>query len=220
MCGRFAFFSPREAVLRTFGVDCLLPLPPRYNIAPSQSVLALRESRGGPMEAVMLRWGLVPFWAKDPSIGQRMINARAETVAEKPAYRRAFRRQRCVILADGFYEWVRSKNGKIPFYIDARNANILAMAGLWDTWESGSDRLETCTIITTTANRLLASLHQRMPVLLTPETTREWIDSAQRSAATLRGLLKPCDEEVLQYKKVSRLVNISSNEGPRLLESG
>jgi putative SOS response-associated peptidase YedK len=165
----------------------------------------------------MLRWGLVPFWAREPSIGQRMINARAETVAEKPAFRSAFKRQRCVILADGFYEWRRSESGKDPFYISAVDQAPFAMAGLWESWGEGEDTLETCTIITTKANRLMTPLHHRMPVILTPHTTGDWINTAQLSASALLSLLRPCDETVLQYRQVSRSVNNASNQGPQLL---
>jgi len=168
----------------------------------------------------MLRWGLVPFWAKDVSIGNRMINARAETVATKPAFRRGFKRHRCVILADGFYEWQHSEKGKVPFYVSARDGSPFAMAGLWETWNGGDGSLETCAIITTEANRLMEPLHPRMPVVLTAETVNEWIDFSHDTAEALLRLLKPCDEKFLQVKKVSRAVNNPSNEGPELLQSG
>jgi putative SOS response-associated peptidase YedK len=140
MCGRFAFYSTHEAVTELFGVEFPLAFEPRYNIAPSQYVAAIRLNDERQAEGVMLRWGLVPSWAKDPAIGNRMINARAETVAEKPAFRAAFKRRRCVVLADGFYEWQAGQDGKQPFYIHAADDRPLAFAGLWEHWDKGASR--------------------------------------------------------------------------------
>ena len=163
MCGRFAFYSPSEAAAALFGVDDAQPVEPRYNIAPTQYIAAVRAKPGAaeranrekvPRELTMLRWGLVPFWAKDPAIGNRMINARAETVAEKPAFRAAYRKRRCLVLADGFYEWRKEGGGKIPYFIGASDGEPFAFAGLWESWTDpdSDDTLETATIITMSAN--------------------------------------------------------------------
>ncbi len=211
MCGRFAFYSPQEAISELFGVDFPLALEPRYNVAPSQYVAAIRADQQGQPAAAMLRWGLVPSWAKDAAIGHRMINARAETVAEKPSFRAAFRRRRCVILADGFYEWQAGADGKQPHYICAADGQAFAMAGLWEHWERGPEPLETCTIITTQANQFMAELHQRMPVVLAPEQVPEWI-----SAGGVR-LLQPCAEDRLIARAVSRAVNNPTHQGADLI---
>jgi putative SOS response-associated peptidase YedK len=144
MCGRYAFYSPDEAVTRLFSVEFSGPIEPHYNIAPTQWVPAIR-STDGVREGTMLKWGLVPFWAKDIKIGNRMINARAETVAEKPAYRNAYKRRRCLVLADGFYEWQPGAGGKTPWFISQRSGEPFAMAGLWERWDKGDDGpLDTC----------------------------------------------------------------------------
>lgn len=178
MCGRFAFYSPAEAAIALFGTEGSLELEPRYNIAPTQDVAAVRESGDGKREAVLLRWGLVPFWAKDPAIGQRMINARAETVAEKPAYRAAYRHRRCLVLADGFYEWHAAADGKTPYFIARADRRPIAFAGLWEHWQpkDGGEAIESATLITTEANEFMAQLHQRMPVILDPGTADRWLE--------------------------------------------
>lgn len=222
MCGRFAFYSPREAVSDLFDVEFPLALEPRFNIAPTQYVVTLRQSKdvsdNYSAEPALLRWGLVPSWARDPRIGNRMINARSETVDKKPAYRAAFKRRRCVILADGFYEWRRTDDGKTPFYISGKNQEPFAMAGLWERWGGEESIVETCTIITTVANRSISSLHDRMPVILTAAKMRKWIDPATDSRETLLRLLAPADEDFLQFWEVSRSVNNARNEGADLIE--
>jgi len=177
MCGRFAFYSPSEAAVALFGASTSIEVEPRYNIAPTQYVAAIRNADDKERELVMLRWGLVPFWAKDPSIGNRMINARAETVAEKPAYRAAYRHRRCVVLADGFYEWSRDGDVKTPHFISLASGEPFALAGLWESWtdkESG-ESLQTSTLITTAANGFMTPLHHRMPVILEANTAGEWL---------------------------------------------
>lgn len=216
MCGRFAFYSPREAVRDLFGVEFPEAFAPRYNIAPTQDVAAIRGTAAGAPEPAILRWGLIPSWAKDAAIGNRMINARAETLAEKPAFRNAFRRRRCVILATGFYEWRKTERGKTPFYIATPDDRPIAFAGLWERWEKGERPLETCTIITTDANRALRELHDRMPVILSPEATRQWLAPGTGDAA-LAGLLRPAPESLLTCREVSRAVNSPAHEGPELI---
>jgi putative SOS response-associated peptidase YedK len=216
MCGRFAFYSPREAVHDLFGVDFPREFAPRYNIAPTQDVAAIRAGADGESQPAVLRWGLVPAWAKDPAIGNRMINARAETLAARPAFRSAFRRRRCLVLANGFYEWRSSAHGKTPFYIAAPDERPIAFAGLWERWERGEQPLETCTIITTEANRRLRELHDRMPVIVSPEAARGWLGE-QTPAAALSALLRPAPEELLVCREVSREVNSPARDGPQLI---
>jgi len=215
MCGRFAFYSPSEATAALFGVSGSVEVEPRYNIAPTQYVAAIRNDNEQQREIVMLRWGLVPFWAKDPAIGNRMINARAETVAEKPSYRAAYRHRRCIVLADGFYEWQRQGDGKVPHFISLASGEPFALAGLWELWKDKQtgDSLQTTTLITTAANEFMTPLHHRMPVVLEPASADEWLagssdyldDVAARTPA-------------LQAWPVDRRVNNARNEGEELIE--
>jgi putative SOS response-associated peptidase YedK len=215
MCGRFAFYSPSEATAALFGVDGALAVEPRYNIAPTQLVAAIRNDKEQNRELVMLRWGLVPFWAKDPAIGNRMINARAETVAEKPSYREAFKHRRCVVLADGFYEWHREGDVKTPYFISLASGKPFALAGLWEDWkdkESG-ESLQTTTLITTAANGFMQPLHHRMPVVLQPETADDWLSGHKdylQSAADRA--------PALQAWPVNRRINNARNQGEELID--
>ena len=216
MCGRFAFYSPRDAVTDLFGVDFPLELEPRYNITPSQHIATIRGDRAGTPEPALLRWGLVPSWAKDPAIGNRLINARAETVREKPSFRAAFKRRRCVVLADGFYEWRAVDGAKQPYFIAHSENEPFAMAGLWEHWSRGEESLETCTIITTAANRQLQDLHARMPVIFLPEQLDAWL--GDNDPDSMQQLLEPCAEDLLQFWPVSRRVKSPANDGPELLD--
>ena len=218
MCGRFALYTPQEAVVRLFRLDDAAPLSPRYNIAPTQPVLAVRADEPAGREARMLRWGLVPFWAKDTGIGSRMINARGETIAEKPAFRQAFRRRRCLIPADGFYEWQKVPGGKQPWFISARDEVPLAFAGLWERWDNRGteDPVESCTIVTTAANATLAPLHDRMPVILGADAWDSWL-AADTPSATLLDMLRPAANDLLAARPVSRRVNSPANDGPDLV---
>jgi putative SOS response-associated peptidase YedK len=228
MCGRYALYTPPEAMARLFGVsEFHVPeLAPRYNIAPTQEVPVVRlspygEEGGpapGPRELALVRWGLVPFWAKDPSIGNRMINARAESVGEKPAFRAAFARRRCLVPADGFFEWQATASGKQPWYIHAREGETLALAGLWELWDGRGTEppLASCTIVTTRANDFMRPLHQRMPVVLDEAGRDAWLDPGSPKAL-LRGLLEPADDDRLEAHPVSRRVNSPFNEAPELL---
>ena len=219
MCGRFAFYSPSEATAALFGVDGAPAVEPRYNIAPTQYVAALRDvekdGQAAERELVMLRWGLVPFWAKETSIGNRMINARAETVAEKPSYRAAFRHRRCVVLADGYYEWSRDGDVKTPYYISLANGGPFGLAGLWETWtnKETNETLQTTTIITTAADEFTAALHHRMPVIVQPDTADEWLSG---SAEYLENSAN--NSPAMQAWPVSRRVNNARNEGENLID--
>ena len=220
MCGRFAFYSPSEATAALFGVDGSLAVEPRYNIAPTQYVAAIRDCENDAgqeqRELTMLKWGLVPFWAKDPSIGNRMINARAETVAEKPSYRAAFKHRRCVVLADGYYEWRREGDVKTPYFISLTSGEPFALAGLWENWaDRKSDQtLQTTTLITMAASEFMAPLHHRMPVILQPDTARVWLSG---SADYLECAADKTP--ALQAWPVSRRVNNARNQGEELIEA-
>lgn len=220
MCGRFAFYSPSEATAALFGVDGALAVEPRYNIAPTQFVAAIRDNEQQQRELVMLRWGLVPFWAKDPAIGNRMINARAETVAEKPSYRAAFKHRRCVVLADGFYEWHRDGDVKIPHFISLASGEPFALAGLWETWKDkdSGETLQTTTLITTAANDFMQPLHHRMPVILQTESANEWLSASINSSSDfLAGAADRTPE--LRAWPVDRRVNNARNQGEELVEA-
>jgi putative SOS response-associated peptidase YedK len=178
-------------------------------------VAAIRAGPAGP-EGVQLRWGLVPYWARDVAIGNRLINARAESLADRPAFRDAFHRRHCVVLASGFYEWRQEAHGRTPYYVAPRDGRPLAFAGLWERWDRGATPLETCTLITTEASRALAPLHERMPVILPPEALGAWLDPRQ-PAAVLARWLGPAPEDLLLFHPVSRAVNSPANEGPGLI---
>ena len=216
MCGRFAFYSPAEATAALFGATGTLDLDPRYNIAPTQNVAAVRNREDDGRELVALRWGLVPFWARDPSIGNRMINARAETVAEKPAFRAAYRRRRCLVLADGFYEWRREGTLKIPWYIALAREEPFAFAGLWENWQSkiSDESIQSTTLITTAADEFMSNLHHRMPVILRSETADRWLagDDDLIDFAVSHG-------PQLRAWAVDRRVNNARNEGEDLIEA-
>jgi putative SOS response-associated peptidase YedK len=214
MCGRFAFYSPSEATAALFGVDNAPPVEPRYNIAPTQYIAAIRDDGQGSRELNMLRWGLVPFWAKDPSIGNRMINARAETVAEKPSFRNAYKKRRCLILADGFYEWHTEAGSKTPYFISTADGKPFAFAGLWEDWKDkkSGESLQTATIITTAANAFMESLHHRMPVILQGATASDWLAG---SADLLQDVAAITPR--MRAWPVARTVNNARNEGEELL---
>ena len=215
MCGRFAFYSPSEATAALFGVSASLAVEPRYNIAPTQYLAAIRNDEREGRELVMLRWGLVPFWTKDPSIGNRMINARAETVAEKPAYRAAYRQRRCLVLADGFYEWHKEGSVKTPYYISLKSGGPFALAGLWEHWQSKEtdESLQTATLITTAANEFMATLHHRMPVILGPSGADRWMAGDDLHPDAIAA-----DCSALSAWPVNRRVNNARNEGEDLIE--
>ena len=214
MCGRFAFYSPSEAAAALFGVSVSVEVQPRYNIAPTQFIAAIRDGENSERELVMLRWGLVPFWAKDPSIGNQMINARAETVAEKPAYRAAYRHRRCIVLADGFYEWRREVDVKTPHFISLASGEPFALAGLWENWtdKKSGESLQTTTLITTAANDFMTPLHHRMPVILEAGTAGEWLAGSADLLDNVAAITP-----ALQAWPVDRRVNNARNEGEELV---
>jgi putative SOS response-associated peptidase YedK len=216
VCGRFTLSTPAEILARMFELDeePVDMLQPRYNIAPTQDVAVVRQlSAGSGRRLDLLRWGLVPSWAKDPAVGSRMINARAETVAEKPSFRAAFRKRRCVLPADGFYEWAKTEGGKQPYLFRLRSGQPFALAGLWETWHgAGGDVLDTCTIITTEANDVVRAAHPRMPVMLPPDTIGEWLDPSAEQPMHLLRLLSPYDAAEMTSVRVSKHVNSPAND--------
>lgn len=215
MCGRFAFYSPAEATAALFGAAAKASPAARFNIAPTQDIAAIRRDANNEPAVTMLRWGLVPFWAKEPSIGNRMINARAETVAEKPSFRTAYRKRRCLILADGFYEWHTSDGKKIPWFISLESGQAFAFAGLWESWadkESGQ-MLETAAIITSEANEFMNRLHHRMPVILEAGSTDAWLDGGDDALGNAIRNTPRC-----RAWPVDRKVNNARNEGEELLK--
>jgi putative SOS response-associated peptidase YedK len=216
MCGRFTLFVDPKDLMEAFpGFATPVEWTPRYNIAPSQPVAAIANNGQNKIE--FFRWGLIPSWAKDPKIGNRMINARAETVAEKPSFRAAYRRRRCLVLADGFYEWRKEpgQRAKTPMYIRLKSGEPFAFAGLWETWRSPDDQtVLSCNIITTTPNALVERIHNRMPVILEPQAYALWLDPAEQSPERLGVWLKPYPAAQMTAYPVSRLVNSPSNDSP------
>lgn len=224
MCGRYTLTVDANGLLEHFGLfnNRMVPLQPRYNIAPTQPIAVVREvvKQGrAERELAHVVWGLIPSWAKDVSIGSKMINARSETVREKPAFRHAFRRRRCLVPADGFYEWKALGRKKQPYWIHHPDRKILAMAGIWEMWQNADgSELESCAILTTTANEKMRELHERMPVILRPEDYARWLGTLEQDAEKLVDLLRPCPESWLDMWPVSAEVSRAGWESPRNIE--
>jgi putative SOS response-associated peptidase YedK len=218
MCGRFAQFTPIEDLAEEFEIDKnLSDLAPRYNISPGQeiSAIVIDESK----KIIKLKWGLIPEWAKDPSIASKLINARAETIAEKPSFRNSFKRRRCLILADGFYEWKKKGKEKIPVYIKLKSGEPFLLAGIYDFWKNSEGRsIGTCAVITTEANALIKNIHPRMPVIIRKEDHALWLDLARDDGQMLLPFLKPYDADAMEMYEVSPAVNSPKNEDASLIE--
>ena len=220
MCGRFTLSSPADVVAEMFELSEVPKLVPRYNIAPTQPVPVVRLDRDAQQRRFdHLHWGLIPHWAKDPSIGHRMINARCETAADKPSFRAAFRHRRCLIVADGFYEWKKLERGKRPYCIRMKQGEPFAMAGLWEHWE-GADgsTIDSCTILTTDANDVLQPVHPRMPVILHRDDYNQWLDVKIEKPDQMTPLLRPCASELITIYPVSAHVNRPANDDPTCVE--
>lgn len=218
MCGRFSTADSGELLARLFLLAGVPPeYSPRYNVAPRQPALVVTQT-AGERQAQMLQWGLVPFWAGDPSIGSKMINARGETVADRPAFRHAFRQRRCVVPATGFYAWQKQGNRRIPYFFRLRSRSPLAMAGLWEEWASPDGSLRTFTIITTSPNEIVAPIHNRMPVVLEPRNVDEWLDHTHFDPGRLRALLAPAAAKDMEGYRVSTLVNSPANDLPQCID--
>ncbi len=219
MCGRYSITTPVEAMRSLFEFEALPNLPPRYNVAPTQEVPIVRRAEaGGRRELALARWGLVPAWAKDASMAARLINARAETVADKPSFRAAFAQRRCLVPADGFYEWQKRDGAKQPYRIARADGQAFAFAGLWERWARGGETLESCTIITTEANARLAPIHSRMPVILRREDYEPWLATPAKESRRLLPLLAPRDDEALTAYAVSTRVNNVTNDDAAVIE--
>ncbi|MEH7356967.1 SOS response-associated peptidase [Neobacillus drentensis] len=222
MCGRFTLTATFEEIINRFDIQSFLEeelYSPSFNIAPSQSVLAVindgRVNRMG-----LLKWGFVPPWAKDLSIGNKMINARAETISEKPSFRNAFKKKRCIVIADSFYEWKRHEDKtKTPMRIKLKSNELFAMAGIWEGWKSPDGKtLYTCSVITTGPNELMKDIHDRMPVILKREDEKIWLDPGISDTTSLKPLLVPFDENEMETYEVSSLVNSPKNNSIELIQ--
>lgn len=220
MCGRFTLRSSRQALAKAFNLLEVPDVLPRFNIAPGHSVAVVRQiPRAQGRELAYLRWGLIPAWADDPSIGKRMANARSETAATKPCFRRAFRSRRCLVIADGFYEWQRTNGRKQPYFVGLQSDRPFGLAGLWERWEKGGEPVESCTILTTDANELMQPIHERMPVILPPEQYDLWLDARCQDTEKLTKLLRPCSAKDLVAYRVSTLVNNPKNDVVKCIEA-
>ncbi|MDN7244941.1 SOS response-associated peptidase [Planococcus shenhongbingii] len=222
MCGRYSLYADYSAILERFDIDEVTfgeeEYSESYNIAPSQQVVAVVND-GTKNRLGFLKWGLVPPWAKDEKIGYKMINARAETAAEKPSFRNAFKKKRCLVVADSFYEWKRTDDGKTPMRIKLKSGEPFAFAALWESWKSPEGKtVNTCSILTTKANELMGSIHDRMPVILSKEAEKVWLDPKVQDEEVLGNLLKPFDSAQLEAYEVSDAVNSPKNNGPELIQ--
>jgi putative SOS response-associated peptidase YedK len=220
MCGRFTLFDSTSSLAEGFGLADAPSLSPRYNIAPSQEVAAVRiPSEGSAKELVLLRWGLIPSWAKDPSIGNRMINARSETVAEKPAFRAAIRRRRCLVPANGFYEWKRTNGRKQPYFIGMRERKIFGFGGIWESWEgAGEETVLSCALLTTGPNELLRPIHDRMPVIIAPRDFDLWLSPEVQDPKAIAPLFRPYPPEEMTAYPVRTAVNNPKTDTVDLIE--
>ncbi len=214
MCGRYTLTDPGDLLEELEVESPIRELVPRYNIAPTQDAPVVRIGDAGERELAHLRWGLIPSWAKEAAIGNRMINARSETVAEKPSFRTALRRRRCGVLADGFYEWRKTGGAKQPYHIHLTDRRPFVMAGLWERWTRGPQPIESFTIITTQANDKVSEVHGRMPVILDPQHYPLWFDPQVEDSGRLAAVLEPYDDAAMELTPVSRLVNKPTNDVP------
>lgn len=216
MCGRFRLGKGREAIKKFFGAQTDVEWEPRYNVAPGQNIATVRQDASAPVRHLsLMRWGLIPFWAKEAAIGYKMINARGETASEKPAFREALKSRRCLIPADGFYEWKKLEKTKQPYCFTVGSEGLFAMAGIWDRWKSPDGSIiETCSILTTSANDLVRDVHDRMPVILPLESYDLWLDPGFTNREGIVELLKPFAASEMKKHPVSTRVNSVKNDDP------
>jgi len=220
MCGRFTLRTPTKAIVEAFGLADAPDLQPRYNIAPTQQVAAIRlDPNTGTRQLSLLRWGLVPFWADDPKIGYRMINARAESVAIKSAFRQAFKKSRCLVVADGFYEWKKTGATKQPYFVRLKDNEPFAFAGLSEHWHRGDQVIDSCSIITTEPNELMEGIHDRMPVILSPDDYDLWLEPDFHGQGKLLEMLRPYPAEEMEAYPISTVVNNPKNENSKCIEA-
>lgn len=219
MCARFTLSAPLHRIADLFDLDLLLDVLPRFNVAPTQQVLTVRDSPEGTPEYAKMRWGLVPSWASDLAIGNKLLNARSETVGEKPSFRDAFRKRRCLIVADGFYEWKTENKKKQPYHIHFPDRGPFAFAGIWEKWHDQKGAvIETCSILTTSANGLLRPLHDRMPVILAKKDFARWLDPQTRKTEELADLFAPLPDDALEMFPVTPKVNKPVFDEPVCIE--
>jgi putative SOS response-associated peptidase YedK len=221
MCGRYRLSRRKDLLAERFDVEPDDEWVPRYNIAPTQNVPVIRQHPDEPKRlGSQMRWGLIPFWAKGPSIGFKMINARAESLATKPAFRESLRKRRCLIPADAFYEWRKNRKVKTPFCFTMADDSIFAFAGIWDSWRNPEGKaIETCSIITTTPNALLTDIHDRMPVILPDDAYDLWLDPGFQKVDAICDLLKPFDPALMRRFEVSSRVNLAKYDDPECAEA-
>lgn len=215
MCGRYRLSRRKELLAEYFDTNFDdLEWEPRYNVAPTQQIPVLRQGmKGAPWRASLMQWGLIPAWATDRSGGARMINARSETASTKPSFREALQKRRCLIPADGFYEWKRNGKSKQPYCFEVGEGEVFAFAGLWDSWrDAGGTMVETCTILTTTPNEMLADVHDRMPLILASDVHDAWLDPEMQDADRALELLRPLDSKLMRRYPVSTRVNQVIND--------
>src|SRR5665213_979302 len=218
MCGRYTVTSAPKAMRTLFGWDEEPNFPPRYNIAPAQPIAIVRLVEGK-RQFALVRWGLLPSWVKDPKAFSLVINARGESVLDKPAFRAAMKRRRCLIPADGFYEWQKAGERKRPFFVHAKDGKPLAFAGLWESWQGpNGEEMETAAIVTTRANKALSPIHERMPVIVPPEAFDLWLDATTVDAETAAALIAPSNEDLLDSHEISTAVNRVANDNAALTE--
>jgi putative SOS response-associated peptidase YedK len=217
MCARFTLFTPGDAIARRFGLSQVPMLEPRYNVAPSQLVAVVgSKANGGSRGLALFRWGFVPNWAAVPN-GPRPVNAKVEGIADKPMFRESFRQRRCLIPADGFYEWKDTPGGKRPLFYRLRGGEPMALAGLWDCWSGETEKLFTCAIVTTPANSVVEPVHDRMPAILPPELWDAWLDPGQTNPAKLLPLLQPYPADAMEVSPANPVVNNSRHDAPDCL---
>jgi len=218
MCGRITLKAPALQIAQEFALDEVEPLAPRYNIAPTQPVAVVVAGEDGRRRLRVMQWGLIPPWGRDPREGGRLFNARGETVTTRPAFREAFAHRRCLVVADGFYEWRREGRLRQPWYFAAADDRLLALAGVWSRWERpGGEAVASCSVLTTAANAAMRPIHDRMPVIVPPEARARWLETPPADAAALLPLLAPPPDDALRRHAVSPLVNRVTSEGPELI---
>lgn len=222
MCGRFTLFTSLKELTDRFGLDSFpVNLSPSYNIAPTQPVLTVRSMPGSSrqVQADFMRWGLIPAWAKDASLGARMINARSETASVKPSFQSAFRKRRCLILADGFYEWKKTPAGKQPTRIQMKGGSPFAFAGLWESWNNPEGRtVHSCSILTMAANSFMKKIHDRMPLILQKDNESKWLDSSKNDPEEIKEMIEELPNDCFESWNVSKLVNTPTNNNPECIE--
>ncbi|MFS1518574.1 SOS response-associated peptidase [Bacillus sp. SCS-151] len=221
MCGRFTLFTDFDQIIDRFGIEAAFSEDEyrfNYNVAPSHSVVSVIND-GEKNRLGYLRWGLIPHWAKDMKIGYKMINARGETIAEKPSFRNAYKKKRCLVIADSFYEWKKTQDRKIPMRIKLKSNEPFGMAGLWESWKSPEGKtIYSCTVITTEPNDLMSTIHDRMPVILKPDDEKVWLDPTINDTNYLQQFIKPFDQEQMEAFEVSSDVNSPKNNSPNLIQ--